>query len=96
MRQSDDPAPNYSDWTKARLIGRLEKLQNQIDKHEAEELELSRLAAIVESSADAIIGLSVDGIITAWNAAAENMFGYTADEAIGKSISLVAPPRTAG
>lgn len=47
------------------------------------------LAAIVESSEDAIIGESLDGIITSWNAGAERMFGYTRKEAIGQSVSIL-------
>ncbi|MGH2577695.1 MAG: PAS domain-containing protein, partial [Actinomycetota bacterium] len=52
----------------------------------------TRLAAIVASSSDAIVGKTLDGIITSWNAGAERMFGYTAAEAIGQSIMLVVPP----
>jgi PAS domain S-box-containing protein len=50
------------------------------------------LAAIVESSDDAILGKSLAGIITSWNAGATRIFGYTAKEAIGKHISLLAWP----
>ena len=51
-----------------------------------------RLAAIVESSDDAIIGKTLDGVVTSWNAAAARMYGYTADEMTGSSISRLLPP----
>ncbi|MFZ0004423.1 PAS domain S-box protein [Methanoregula sp.] len=50
------------------------------------------LAAIVEYSDDAIIGKTLDGIITSWNAASEKIYGYTSAETVGKHISIIVPP----
>jgi len=51
----------------------------------------SLLASIVESSDDAIIGKTLDGIILSWNSGAQKIYGYTADEVMGKSISILVP-----
>ena len=75
------------------LIFRDVTAQRQVEREKANQLHTARLlASIVESSNDAIIAKSLDGIIQSWNAAAERLFGFTAEEAVGKHISLVIPP----
>jgi PAS domain S-box-containing protein len=51
-----------------------------------------RVAAIVDSSDDAIISKSLEGVITSWNKGAEDIFGWTAQEAVGKPLTIIVPP----
>lgn len=63
-----------------------------ISERKATEHARAHLAAIVASSTDAIISKSLEGIVQSWNAGAERLFGWRADEIIGKSITLLIPP----
>ena len=62
-----------------------------ISERRRTEEDLRRLAAIVLCSDDAIIGKTLEGIITSWNYGAERMYGYSAKEAIGKPVKMLVP-----
>ncbi|HSE30740.1 MAG TPA: PAS domain S-box protein [Pyrinomonadaceae bacterium] len=75
------------------LIFRDVTAQRLTERDKATQLQTARLlASIIESSNDAIVSKSLDGIIQSWNAAAERLFGFAAAEAVGRHISLVIPP----
>ena len=61
-------------------------------RHRQTELRARYLASLVESSDDAIIGKTLDGTIISWNAGAQRLYGYSAGEAIGRSIAMLFPP----
>jgi PAS domain S-box-containing protein len=63
----------------------------EVEERRATEATLLHLAAIVESSDDAILSKDLDGVITSWNAAAERMFGYSAREIVGQPVSIIFP-----
>jgi PAS domain S-box-containing protein len=75
------------------LIFRDVSAQRRLERDKANRLVTARLlASIIESSDDAIISKSLDGIVQSWNAAAERLFGYSAKDAVGRHISLIIPP----
>lgn len=72
------------------IIGVVLVFREVTERRRAEEV-LRRLSAIVESSDDAIIGKTLDGVITSWNAGAQNLYGYSAEEVVGHPVSLLVP-----
>ena len=76
-----------------RIAEELRRANEELHRRTAEQLGeyRSRLASIVDSSEDAIIGKGLDGTITSWNKGAERLYGYTPEEVVGQNISLLAP-----
>ena len=74
----------------------VDALKEEVNVRRAQEVDLRRLAAIVESSDDAIIAITLNGIITDWNPGAERMLGYERNEMIGQPISRILPPDRLG
>jgi PAS domain S-box-containing protein len=80
----DDPEASTDKITQS-ILDELPVLRQKADK------AIGLLASIVDSSEDAIVSKTLDGVITSWNAGAERLFGYTAKEAIGQHISMIIP-----
>ncbi|HEY7387949.1 MAG TPA: PAS domain S-box protein [Bryobacteraceae bacterium] len=85
------PYPTPLHDANGRLVGGVNMLIDITEQQRAGEAQ-ARLAAIVSSSDDAIVSKTLDGVITSWNPGAEKIFGYTAAEAVGKTIYLIIPP----
>ncbi len=81
----------YDDLDVAHIQLVANELQDIIRQRRAEE-EIRQLATIVESSDDAIIGKTPEGVVLTWNKGAERVYSYAADEIVGRPISLLAPP----
>ena len=85
----DSGAPMHD--PRGRLCGVVLVFRDITERRRAEDTR-ARLAAIVESSEDAIIGKTLEGIITNWNQGAERLYGYRAEDVLGRSLALLGPP----
>ncbi len=83
-------ASTYRDEA-GKVIGVFAAARDITERRRSEE-QASRLAAIVESSEDAILSKTLEGVIVSWNKGACGIYGYTAEEAIGKPVSILVPP----
>jgi len=73
------------------LARTVETLREEVNERRAQEVDLRRLAAIVETCDDAIIAATLNGVVTDWNDGAERMFGFSQSEIIGNTLSLITP-----
>ncbi|MHB8900619.1 MAG: PAS domain S-box protein, partial [Thermoguttaceae bacterium] len=98
-RQAEERIQQLNRELEARVSRRTEQLRATnacLELEIAERIQsdeaTSKLAAIVECSQDAVVGKTLEGIITSWNRAAERIYGYASDEIVGRSIAVLSPP----
>ncbi|MBC7911233.1 MAG: PAS domain S-box protein [Pyrinomonadaceae bacterium] len=90
-RVTDSPVYD-ADGKQIGIVGSSEDISERKRGEEARRL----LAAIIQSSDDAILSKTLEGKVTSWNAGAQKMYGYTAEEAVGQHISFIIPPELEG
>jgi len=93
-RVAFSPFPTLLRDRSGAIVGAVNLLVDLSDRERARQYE-RRLASIVDSSDDAIISKDLNGIIITWNPGAERLFGYTADEMVGKPVAMLIPPERA-
>jgi PAS domain S-box-containing protein len=90
-RLNVEPFPQPILDTDGNVLGAVNMLVDITERKKAEEVN-AKLAAIVQSSDDAIVSKTLEGIVTSWNNAAQRIFGYSAEEMVGQSITKIIPP----
>lgn len=92
MPLASEPGPRWLHTQVVPLEDGVTVTTRDITSRRLDDENLARLGSIVESTHDAIIGKSPDGIIESWNSGAQRLYGYSAAEVIGKPVSLIVPP----
>jgi len=96
VRRDGTPLVIFSQWTpqlnKDRELTAIIEVNSDISEHKRTEADRDKLAAIIKAFEDTIIRTNLNGAITSWNLSAERLFGYRAEEIIGRPISRIIPP----